>query len=195
MARTREFDEVKVIDIATNLFWKNGYHGVSTQDLIDAFGMSKSSMYGAYHDKRNLFILALQNYRKNASQGMMNAMKGDKSLKETIQLLLNNIITETVIDEDCKGCFIVNTAIELAPNDSEILDILRVNRENIVSAFSTAIQKGIDNKELAPSNNPHAIANYLYNLINGMRVDAKINKDRSQYAEIVNVAMSALQMA
>ncbi len=195
MARTREFDEAKVIDIATNLFWKNGYHGVSTQDLIDAFGMSKSSMYGAYHDKRNLFILALENYRKNASQGMVDAMKSNKSLKETIELLLNNIITETVGDEDCKGCFIVNTAIELAAHDSGIADILRENRENIIKAFTNAIQKGIDNQELAPSNNPHAIANYFYSLINGMRVDAKIHKDRSQYSEIVSVALSILQKA
>jgi TetR/AcrR family transcriptional regulator, transcriptional repressor for nem operon len=195
MARTREFDEAKVIDIATNLFWKNGYHGVSTQDLIDAFGMSKSSMYGAYHDKRNLFILALENYRKNASQGMMDAMKGNKSVKETITILLNNIITETVGDTDCKGCFIVNTAIELAAHDSKIADILRENRNNIINSFSVAIQKGIDNQELATTNNAKAIASYFYNLINGMRVDAKIHKDRSQYSEIVNVALSVLQKA
>jgi TetR/AcrR family transcriptional regulator, transcriptional repressor for nem operon len=193
MARTREFDEAKVIEIATNLFWKNGYHGVSTQDLIDAFGMSKSSMYGAYHDKRNLFVIALENYRKIASQGMMDIMKGDKSLKETIELLLNNIITETVGDEDCKGCFIVNTAIELAAHDNEIADILRENRQNIITAFSVAIQKGIDNQELSTNNNPQAIATYFYSLINGMRVDAKIHKEKSQYAEIVNVAMGVLR--
>jgi TetR/AcrR family transcriptional regulator, transcriptional repressor for nem operon len=195
MARTREFDEAKVIEIATNLFWKNGYHGVSTQDLIDAFGMSKSSMYGAYHDKRNLFIIALENYRKNASQGIIDAMRGNESFEKTITLLLNNIITETVGDEDCKGCFIVNTAIELAAHDSEIANILRENRNNIITAFSVAIQKGIDNQELTKTTNPHAIANYFYSLINGMRVDAKIHKDRSQYAEIVNVAMSVLQKA
>jgi TetR/AcrR family transcriptional regulator, transcriptional repressor for nem operon len=195
MARTREFDEAKVIDTATNLFWKNGYHGVSTQDLIEAFGMSKSSMYGAYKDKRSLFILALQNYRIKTSQGMINAMHENRPFNETITLLLNNIIAETIGDEDCKGCFIVNTAIELAAHDPEIADILRENRQNIITAFSVAIQKGIDNQELAPTNNPLAIANYFYSLINGMRVDAKIHKDRSQYAEIVNVAMSVLKKA
>ncbi|MGL4631282.1 MAG: TetR/AcrR family transcriptional regulator [Leadbetterella sp.] len=193
MARTREFDEEKVIDIATNLFWKNGYHGVSTQDLIDAFGISKSSMYGAYHDKRNLFILALQNYRSKASQGMINAMKEDKSFEETITKLLSTIVSESVNDPDCKGCFIVNTAIELAPHDQEIADILRENRENITQSIARSIQQGIEDKVLSISNNPRAIANYLYSVINGMRVDAKIHKDKDQFADVMKLALSVLQ--
>ena len=51
MARNREFNTEAVLDKAIELFWSKGFNGVSTQELIDGFGISKSSMYGAFGDK------------------------------------------------------------------------------------------------------------------------------------------------
>lgn len=192
MARTREFDEKKIMEIATDLFWQKGYNAVSTQDLIDAFGISKSSMYGAYKDKRNLFILALNHYRATASQNMIDILENKSSFVETITFLLNQIIKESITNEGNKGCFIVNTAIELAPHDKEILEIIQENRKNIIESLSKAIQKGIDNKELTINNNPKALANYYCNLINGLRVDAKVTKDKLNYQDTIKLALSVL---
>jgi TetR/AcrR family transcriptional regulator, transcriptional repressor for nem operon len=194
MARNREFDEQKVIETAVNLFWNKGYNAVSTQDLIDAFGISRSSMYGAYKDKRSLFILALQNYRQTASQSMIAVLNNHVSFIETITLLLNQIIKENITDNQTKGCFIVNTAIELAPHDQDILKIIQENRENIIVALSQAIKKGIENKELSNKNNPEALANYFYNLINGLRVDAKVTQEKKDYQETINLALKALDV-
>lgn len=192
MARQREFDEKNVIETATNLFWKKGYNAVSTQDLIDAFGISRSSMYGAFKDKRSLFIIALQHYRETASQGMINVLNENKSFKETISQLLTQFIKDTISDNDNKGCFIVNTAIELAPHDNEILEIIQENRRNIISALTTSIEKGIENGEIKTNKKPQSLANYFYNLINGLRVDAKVHKDKNSYKEVVEIAMSVL---
>ncbi len=194
MARTREFDEKEVIEKAVNLFWNKGYNTVSTQDLIDAFGISRSSMYGAYKDKRSLFILSLQHYRQTASQNMLDILCKNISFIDTITLLLNQIIKETITDNKSKGCFVVNTAIELAPHDKEILSIIRENRKNIIIGLSQAIQKGIDNKELTENNNPKALANYFYNLINGLRVDAKVTKDKKNYQDTINLALRVLDV-
>jgi TetR/AcrR family transcriptional repressor of nem operon len=193
MARTREFDEDKIIKIATDLFWNKGYNAVSTQDLIEAFGISRSSMYGAYKDKRSLFILALQHYRQTSTQSMLEILNKSVSFVETITLLLNQIIKETITDGQSRGCFIVNTAIELAPHDEEILEIIQENRKNIVEGLSKAIQKGIDNKELTENNKPQALANYFYNLINGLRVDAKVTKDKLNYQDTIKIALTVLE--
>jgi TetR/AcrR family transcriptional regulator, transcriptional repressor for nem operon len=179
MARKREFDEKNVIEIATNLFWKKGYNAVSTQDLIDAFGISRSS-------------IAFQHYRETASQGMINVLNENRSFKDTISQLLTQLIKETISDNDNKGCFIVNTAIELAPHDNEILEIIQENRRNIISALTTSIEKGIENGEIKTNQKPKSLANYFYNLINGLRVDAKVHKDKNNYKEIIKIAISVL---
>lgn len=192
MARQREFNEIKIIETATNLFWKKGYNAVSTQDLIDAFGISRSSMYGAYKDKRNLFIIALKHYRETASQRMIDVLGENKSFKTTITQLLNQLIKETISDEENKGCFFVNTAIELAPHDNEILKIIQDNRKDIILALKTSIEKGIENGEITTNQNPESLANYFFNIINGLRVDAKIHKNKNNYKEIVDIVISVI---
>jgi TetR/AcrR family transcriptional regulator, transcriptional repressor for nem operon len=193
MARTREFDEQKVIEIATELFWAKGYHAVSTQDLVDAFGISRSSMYGAYKDKKNIFVLALNHYRQTASMAMLKAMQGNQPFKQKISGILKAIIKETIGDDKCKGCFMVNTAIELAPHDQDILEIVQANRNDIIWAMKTAIQTGIDKGEISPDKNPSALAVYFYNVINGLRVDAKVHKTKAHYQETVDLALKALE--
>jgi TetR/AcrR family transcriptional repressor of nem operon len=193
MGRTREFNEENTIAIATNLFWEKGYNAVSTQDLLDAFGIGRSSMYAAYKDKHSLFILALQHYRKMATQSMLDELSKEGPFIETITQLLNQLVKDTLKDSKSKGCFIVNTAIELAPHDEEILAIVQDNRSSIINALSTAIQKGIENKELSKKNNPKALANYFYNLISGLRVDGKVTKDKSMYQDTVNIALTVLE--
>jgi len=61
MARTKDFDEDKVLQKAMNLFWHKGYNGTSMQDLVDGLGISRSSMYDTFGDKHTLFIRALEN--------------------------------------------------------------------------------------------------------------------------------------
>ncbi len=188
MARKREFDEKKVIEAATNLFWRKGYHAVSTEDLTKELGISRSSMYGAYKAKRSLFILTLNHYRKTSSQAMIDAVAHAQSFKEAISKILDQLVEDTVCDTENKGCFIVNTAIELAPHDSEILAIIEANKKSIISTLKTSIEGGIKSGELKLSQSPEALASYFYNLVNGLRVDAKISNDRNSCRQVIEIA-------
>ncbi|WP_456677935.1 TetR/AcrR family transcriptional regulator [Bradyrhizobium sp. RDM12] len=55
MSRPREFDETEVMDKALELFWRQGYEGTSLNDLLDATGLTKSSLYAAFGSKEDLF--------------------------------------------------------------------------------------------------------------------------------------------
>jgi TetR/AcrR family transcriptional regulator, transcriptional repressor for nem operon len=56
MARTKDFDEGEVLTRAMNLFWSRGYGATSMEDLVNALGISRSSLYDTYTDKHSLFI-------------------------------------------------------------------------------------------------------------------------------------------
>jgi len=188
MARKREFDEKKVMEVATNLFWRKGYHAVSTEDLKTACGISRSSMYGAYKDKRSLFILALNHYRQVSSEAMIDTIKRASSVKEAIAEILDQLVNDTFCDTENKGCFMVNTAIELAPHDKEISAIVEANKKNIIDALKLSIEQGIKSGELKLSQKPEALALFFYNLVNGLRVDGKISNDRTSCKEVVEIA-------
>lgn len=192
MARQKEFDESNVLDIAMNLFWEKGYNAVSTQDLIEAFGISRSSMYGTFKDKKSLFILSLRHYRQTVTKEMTDTINSNRPIKEIISEILNKLVRESICDDKSRGCFVVNTAIELAPHDKDILEIIQDNRNNIIQSIKSAVQKGIEKGEISKDKNPNALAVYLYSIINGLWVDAKVHKTKSHYKETVEIALKSL---
>ncbi len=68
MARPREFDRDEVLDKAIEVFWTQGYDGTSVQDLVDAMGIQRGSLYAAFGDKHQLFLEALDRY-ENVARG------------------------------------------------------------------------------------------------------------------------------
>jgi TetR/AcrR family transcriptional repressor of nem operon len=48
-------DVPQVLDRATDLFWSRGYEATSVQDLVDALGVNRASLYATFGDKGQLF--------------------------------------------------------------------------------------------------------------------------------------------
>src|SRR3546814_10891842 len=43
-------------------FWSHGFEATSMQDLVDATGVNRASLYATYGDKRELFLASLRKY-------------------------------------------------------------------------------------------------------------------------------------
>jgi TetR/AcrR family transcriptional repressor of nem operon len=63
MGRPRQFDVDAALDRATELFWQRGYEGTSVQDLVDALGVNRASLYATFGDKARLFESVLERYQ------------------------------------------------------------------------------------------------------------------------------------
>jgi TetR/AcrR family transcriptional repressor of nem operon len=52
MARTKNFDQDTVLDKAVDIFRRQGYRGTTPAELVEHLGISRSSLYDTYGDKR-----------------------------------------------------------------------------------------------------------------------------------------------
>lgn len=194
MARTKEFDEIAVLNKAVNLFWCKGFNGTSAQDLVDTLGISRSSLYDTFGDKRNIFIKALQLYRQNMAGKMIAFIDNSENVEKSIKDIFKMATTEAIEDKLFKGCFMVNTTIELAPHDKEIAEIVNQNMQDIEDALCRAIKKGQDEGVFSTRQTARSLARFLFNNITGIRVAAKSSSDKKVYDDIVKVALSALSV-
>jgi TetR/AcrR family transcriptional regulator, transcriptional repressor for nem operon len=192
MARTKDFDEADVLAKAIRLFWQKGYNGTSMQDLVDGLGISRSSLYDTFGDKRKLYLKALETYKQAEAANRTKVFDPSLPAKTAIRQLLDHIIIELVKDKQHKGCFLINSAVETAPNDKQVNHILCQNDQEIETALYEVIQRGQHGGEITSRRDAKALARFIFNNIIGIRVSGKLATDKSAFEDIIQLTMSVL---
>ena len=193
MARTKEFDEHEILDRAMNLFWLKGYNATSAQDLVDNLGISRSSLYDTFVDKHSLFVKALQQYRKERIDPVINPQNGVEDVEAYIRFFFESVKNEAIGENSAKGCFVINSAVELAPVDSEIAAIANSIMHDTEKALSSVIELGQEKGIFTTKLPSRSLARFVFNSLNGLRVTVKFDADREMFEDIVEVCMSTLR--
>lgn len=193
MARTKEFNEDQALDKAVEIFWHKGYNGTSAQDLVTHLGLSRSSLYDTFGDKQKLFSKALQRYQKQGQDAIKDLLEESKDIKATLTLIFKQAVLESLEDRITKGCFMVNSAVELAMHDDEIANIVGDNRQTMEAIFSKAVKKGQESGQISTQQEARTLARFIYNNYTGIRVLARSGeKDKQVYDDILKVLFSIL---
>ncbi len=191
MPKSVLFDKEDTIKKVTELFWRKGYNGTSMQDLVDATGLNRSSIYNTYGDKFNLFNEALNYYHKSQHDMLDELQQKAKSPKEMIHLLFNGIWSD-LNSENNKGCFLSNCTTELANSDERVHDFLAANHLKMVQMFTDLIKQSQLEGEISQDKNPEVLANYLFSSLHGLRVTSMVATDRKTIKAIADQVLLAL---
>lgn len=193
MARTKVFDEETVLNKAVNLFWEKGYNGTSAQDLVDELGISRSSLYDTYGDKYQLFKNSLLQYRKQFAGAMIGMIDTSDDFGKTLKDIFQYVVTESLQEKCSKGCFMVNSSVELAPHNLEIAEIVNANMQDVEDALFRLIKKGQEAGQFSNNHSPRSLARFIFNAISGLRVASKSGADKKVFDDIVKVTLSVLK--
>lgn len=193
MARTKEFNEDQALDKAIEIFWHKGYNGTSAQDLVTYLGLSRSSLYDTFGDKQKLFARSLQRYQKNAQDQIVKLFDASANIKETLQDIFKQAVIESLEDRITKGCFMVNSSVELAMHDEEIGKIVKNNSQIMEEVFTNAVQKGQKAGHISTKTEARTLARFIFNTYSGIRVLARTGeRDKQVYDDIVKAMFSLL---
>ena len=193
MARTKVFDEEAVSTKAMHLFWEKGYNGTSAQDLVDELGISRSSLYDTYGDKFQLFKMVLTKYREDFSAAMIHLIDTSDDVEKTVKEIFAYVITASLQQKFSKGCFMVNSSVELAPHHAEVAEMVNANMQDIEDALFRLMKKGQEAGKFSKSHTPRSLARYVFNTISGLRIASKSGADKKVLDDVVRVTLSALK--
>ena len=139
MARLREFDTDEVMEAVINAFWERGYEATSLADLMAVTGLQKGSLYKAFGDKRSLFLKALQAYL-DRQYSLIRETLSQPDPQQAIATMFHFLADST--SRASKGCFAVNSLMELAPHDPEVAKMLEYQYSRIGTLLEKAIAQG-----------------------------------------------------
>ncbi|MEI9998094.1 MAG: TetR/AcrR family transcriptional regulator [Verrucomicrobiota bacterium] len=190
--RPREFDEDKVLAAAANAFWQRGYHATSIDDLCEATGLLRGSLYGAYGDKRGLFLAALDRYSKARIARLTEGLKAGPPGRDVLRRNLTYYFQACTDLDLARACFITNTAMELTPQDREVAGIIDRTFRTMSTLWAQAAVRARAAGAFKTTLDEKAVGDYLYCVVQGLRVLGKIYKP-AELETVVDLALRALE--
>src|SRR5215468_3840815 len=108
MARPREFDVDDALDRATQVFWSRGYEGTSVQDLVDALGVNRASLYSTFGDKAQLFAAVLERYGELVNGVVSRTLAPPAAGAAAVRAWFKALIEAATDPRGPKGCLLIN---------------------------------------------------------------------------------------
>jgi TetR/AcrR family transcriptional repressor of nem operon len=192
MARPREFDETTALEAAMNCFWQRGYEATSIRDLAGEMGISAPSLYNAYGDKRALFVQALERYLEQSTRARIKRLEKSLPPKQAVQQFLNDIIRRSVDDRERRGCFLINSALEVAPHDKELGALIADRLAEIEAFFYRSIKAAQVQGTVPPDRAAKDVARLLLGVLLGIRVLARSKPERALLDGVARPALALL---
>lgn len=137
MARQKEFDPDERLDLAVAAFWRTGYAGTSTQELVDAMRLGKRSLYDTYGNKADLYRRAVTRYIQRAEADQQALLDAASSPREALRKIFDSVVR--VPAPTPPGCFAVACASDAGAGDREVTAMATRYFERTIDTFRVLI--------------------------------------------------------
>ncbi|AZD06311.1 Transcriptional regulator, AcrR family [Pseudomonas chlororaphis] len=192
--RAKEFEPDEVADSAMQVFWQRGYAATSIQDLVEGTGLSRSSLYNAFESKNGLYQQALRRYHQ-LTQANVDLLSQSEPATALVRQLLMRIVEDEMGDPRQRGCLVANATLELAAQDPAVAALVSQNFLRLENALEQLLTRGQQEGTLAPDKKPRALARFIVNTIQGMRIVSKGSppqERRERLMDVLEIALEAL---
>ncbi|HEB96479.1 MAG TPA: TetR/AcrR family transcriptional regulator [Sedimenticola thiotaurini] len=196
MPRPAGFDRNEVLERAARLFWDRGYCATSVSDLVQATRLRPGSLYAAFDSKEGLLLAALDHYGSRSLENVRRILTDNGGALAGIVAFLDLLVAEGGGGRrDPRGCFLVNTALEVAPHNERVRRHVRRYLRAIERAFADAFRAAVAGGELEPAADPARMAGHLMATVWGIRVMQRLGTRRSGLRAVVDEYLRGLGLA
>jgi TetR/AcrR family transcriptional repressor of nem operon len=192
MPRPREFDETAALEAAVECFWRRGYEATSLRDLTASMGLTAPSLYNAFGDKQELFARALERYLDRTTRDRLHRLEESLAPKEALRRFFAEIIEHSIKDRQRKGCFLVNSALEVAPHHAECRAVIAEQFGEIESFFERCILAAQADETVSLDIDAGDVGRLLLGVLLGIRVLARTKPNRDVLEGVVRPALALL---
>src|SRR5215470_8675802 len=190
--RPRAYEPDVALGKALDLFRKEGFAATSLDDLSTATGMNRPSLYGAFGDKRALYIKSYQRYRDDARAAMIDIFREELPIRDRLTRIYAVALDIYLAGDSPRGCFTVVTAASDAVADPEIRTLALDGFVELDKAFATCFRRAREKGELSATVDIAALGQLASATLHTIALRARARVPRKELEAIVNGAIDVM---
>ena len=191
MGRHREFDEAEFVEKAMRAFWKNGWRDTTPQRLVEATGLSRSSLYATFGSKQGLFLAALDLYIVQ-QHSFLTELLADGTLREALERMYSLIVDNMRPRGGGMTCLVVSSLLEVPAEDDETVARVARGQAQMTAVYEARFQRAIDEGELDGTRTAGELARFIATVNNGIQLAARANAGADDVRSIARMAVDTV---
>ncbi len=192
MARQREFDKDAVIERAMLLFWQQGYEATSIRDLKEAMGISSSSMYEAFGDKRGIYLLALARFCAQERARIVQMAADAPTPQQFVERLFASVEELAQAYAHAQGSMAFNAMVEFGTLDADVTSLLLEHYFGIAAIIAGVLAQGQAAGGIASREAPQHLAFTILSALQGVATVKGVKPDFAHVRAITQVILRLL---
>jgi AcrR family transcriptional regulator len=191
--RPREFDEDAAVDAAMRVFWQKGYEGTSLDDLTEAMGINRSSLYSTFGDKETLFRQAIARYQSGPLSFLARAL-AQPTARAVVDDLLRSSVKFLVDPTHPRGCLSLQGGMACGAGNENVKRAMVDWRSQGLLQLQKRMQRAKSEGDLAKDVYPKDLARLIMILMNGLSVQAVNGATSAEMNRAIELAMKSLPL-
>jgi TetR/AcrR family transcriptional repressor of nem operon len=174
------------------VFWEKGFEGTSIQDLEDAMGLKRTSIYNAFGNKRALFERVMLHYKQSIMEVLFVDMDAAPDIREGVRRLLNGALNIHFDEDNPGGCLVVLSVLESGQHDAQSRAAMQQTIHDLKNALQARLTRARKAGELSAKLDTAATATTIATTMTGMMVMGKANFTKASLKKTVNQVVGLL---
>lgn len=188
--RPRSFDRDAALEQAMLTFWRHGYETTSIVDLTTAMGVTAPSLYGAFGDKKRLFLEAARRYAGDPD-ATARAIDEAPSAYVAARAMLTNAAIVYTGDTTPRGCLLASATASGSAASCDVQHVIADIRRTLSGCLEARIVRDVAGGSLPPATDAAALAGLIIAVAQGLSVLARDGASRDSLLAIVDAALAA----
>ncbi len=167
-----------------DVFWDRGFSATSLDDIAAAAGMNRPSLYGAFGDKREMYLAALRMFAVESGRELQKALEAP-TLREALEAFYLRAIQDYVSGNGSpRGCLVICTAVTEATGDPAIRSALAAMLAEIDSVAAVRIARAQAEGDRCTGGDAKVLARVATSVLHSLAVRARAGARRSELLAI-----------
>lgn len=192
MGRAKQYDRAALLDVAVELFRRQGFNGTSTAQLVAELGVNRKSMYAEFGSKQGLFEAVLERYSHKHLTAVLAPIEAPDAGADAIRRAFTGYAAASDGWFRGRGCLMCNTAVERGALDPASGRYVAAYLARLTAAFRHALDNARRAGEIDGSRDIDELAAFFTMALIGVAACARAEASPEQVRAACRVATSVL---